>query len=103
MGTSRYYTPGEVALHNVPSDCWVSYLGKVYDLTLLCKEHMGDVLLKPIIANAGRDISHWFNSEDGEVSDVLLLCYTPECMCVCVCMYVCVCSLMFKGVTISNL
>ena len=38
----RFYTPTEVAAHNVSSDCWVSYLGKVYDLTPLCQEHSGE-------------------------------------------------------------
>ena len=37
----RFYTPKEVAAHNAPSDCWVSYLGNVYDLTGFCKEHAG--------------------------------------------------------------
>lgn len=37
----RYYTPTEVAAHNVSSDCWVSYLGKVYDLTPLCQDYSG--------------------------------------------------------------
>ena len=42
MSRPRYYTPKEVAAHNAPGDCWVSYLGKVYDLTSLCKEHTGE-------------------------------------------------------------
>lgn len=28
----------------------------------------GDILLKPIVANAGKDISHWFNPETKDVS-----------------------------------
>ena len=28
----------------------------------------GDVLLKPIVANAGLDISHWFNPKTKDVS-----------------------------------
>lgn len=42
MSRPRYYTPKEVAAHNAPGDCWVSYLGKVYNLTSLCKEHTGE-------------------------------------------------------------
>ena len=42
MSRPRYYTPKEVAAHNTPGDCWVSYLGKVYDLTSLCKECTGE-------------------------------------------------------------
>ena len=89
MPRPRYFTPREVAAHNTPADCWVSYLGKVYDLTPLCKEHAGilstlkfiifcklyrnfsaagNVLLKPILTNAGRDISHWFDPESKDVS-----------------------------------
>ena len=30
--------------------------------------YVGNVLLKPIIAAAGKDISHWFNAETGDVS-----------------------------------
>ena len=33
----RYYTPYEVAQHNTPDDCWVSFLGSVYDLTRLIR------------------------------------------------------------------
>lgn len=35
----RYFTPAEVAEHNLPEDLWVSYLGSVYDLTPLAQEH----------------------------------------------------------------
>ena len=44
------------------SDC-----SGVYDLTSLARKHAGDVLLKPIVAAAGTDISHWFEPETGEV------------------------------------
>ncbi|GBF98786.1 hypothetical protein Rsub_11368 [Raphidocelis subcapitata] len=33
----RYYTPQEVSMHNTPNDCWVSFLGGVYDLTRVLK------------------------------------------------------------------
>lgn len=33
----RYYTPYEVACHNSPNDCWISCLGRVYDLTDLVR------------------------------------------------------------------
>lgn len=64
---TKYYTPGEVAAHNTHSDCWVSFLGKVYDLTELCQNNSGNVLLKPILANAGKDISHWFDPKTKDV------------------------------------
>ena len=39
----RYFTPNEVSLHNTPEDCWVSFLGKVYNLTPLVKDHKGNL------------------------------------------------------------
>lgn len=36
-----YYSNSEVALHNVLSDCWVSYFGNVYNLTKLIGENKG--------------------------------------------------------------
>lgn len=69
QGSNRpsFFTPGEVSLHNTIRDIWVSYLGKVYNLTPLCEEYSGDVLLKPIIGNAGKDISHWFDEKTGDI------------------------------------
>jgi len=82
----RYFTPSEVAVHNTSSDCWVSFLGNVYDLTPLCEEHSGtmigdcksilndylagNVLLKPIVAHAGKDISHWFDPRKKDVRNL---------------------------------
>jgi len=57
----KYFTPNEVRLHRSADDIWVSYMGRVYDLTNLCETHAGNVLLRPIIANAGKDITHWFD------------------------------------------
>lgn len=64
----RYFTPAEVAQHNLPEDLWVSYLGYVYDLTPLAQEYKGDLLLKPILEVAGQDISHWFDPKTRDVS-----------------------------------
>ena len=64
---SRYYTPNEVALHNTPSDLWVSFLGKVYDLTDLVKANLDNDLIAPILAVAGQDISQWFNARTGDI------------------------------------
>lgn len=66
----KYYTPNEVSVHNTLKDLWVSFLGKVYDLTPLCEKNAGDVLLKPIIEAAGKDISHWFDKKTKDVSIV---------------------------------
>jgi cytochrome b involved in lipid metabolism len=38
----RYFTPKDVANHNSASDCWVSFLGKVYNLTPLIRDFKGD-------------------------------------------------------------
>ncbi|KAG7464641.1 hypothetical protein MATL_G00167750 [Megalops atlanticus] len=67
MHRPKYFTPTEVSQHNTVGDIWVSYLGKVYDLTPLVNEHKGDVLLKPILECAGKDISHWFNSKTKDI------------------------------------
>ena len=37
----KYYTPNEVSIHNTLKDLWVSFLGKVYDLTPLCEKNAG--------------------------------------------------------------
>mmetsp|Transcript_4249 Transcript_4249/g.4900 ORF Transcript_4249/g.4900 Transcript_4249/m.4900 type:complete len:230 (-) Transcript_4249:194-883(-) len=60
----RYYTPAEVGMHAAPDDVWVSFLGAVYNLTPLVKEHTGP-LVDPIVKAAGTDISHWFDPESG--------------------------------------
>lgn len=50
----------------------------------------GDILLKPIMANAGKDISHWFDSETRDVScsvtpgaDMVVCTYVRICTYVC--------------------
>lgn len=43
MRRPKYFTPSEVSLHNTLGDLWVSYLGKVYDLTPLVNEFKGKV------------------------------------------------------------
>lgn len=56
-----YFTPDEVVVHNTPEDCWVSFLGSVYNLTPLIEENLGKRTIKPILAFAGKDISDWFD------------------------------------------
>lgn len=41
----KYFTPKEVSLHNTLGDIWVSYLGKVYNLTPLEEEYKGKSLI----------------------------------------------------------
>ncbi|XP_028291327.1 cytochrome b5 domain-containing protein 1 [Gouania willdenowi] len=69
----RFFTPSEVAAHNIAEDLWVSFLGKVLDLSPIMEKHKGDALLLPILERAGGDISNWFdpNTED------LLTCVDP--------------------------
>ncbi|EKX41785.1 hypothetical protein GUITHDRAFT_88327 [Guillardia theta CCMP2712] len=76
--TRTYFTPNEVASHNSSqNDCWVSFLGRVYNLTDLILENKGwyedaekrrrmtvklaGALIQPIADAAGKDISHWFD------------------------------------------
>lgn len=61
----RYYTPADVAKHRSSHDCWVSFLGRVYDLTPLLASYQG-ALAQPIIQAAGTDISHWFDAKTGQ-------------------------------------
>ena len=41
MVRPKYFTPNEVSIHSTQKDLWVSFLGKVYDLTSLCETHQG--------------------------------------------------------------
>ena len=44
MARPKYFTPTQVAAHNTHSDCWVSFLGRVYNLTPLCERHAGEYI-----------------------------------------------------------
>ncbi|KAJ9510897.1 hypothetical protein QJQ45_027693, partial [Haematococcus lacustris] len=74
----RYYTPYEVehavkirvAQHNTPEDCWVSFLGEVYELTRLIQRFPGKIT-EPIIKAAGTDISHWFDAKTRTVKTII--------------------------------
>eukprot|EP00163_Fabomonas_tropica_P034898 TRINITY_DN9961_c0_g1_i1.p1 TRINITY_DN9961_c0_g1~~TRINITY_DN9961_c0_g1_i1.p1 ORF type:complete len:234 (+),score=32.41 TRINITY_DN9961_c0_g1_i1:81-782(+) len=78
-----FYTPAEVARHSDPSDCWVSLLGRVYDLTFLIRDNAGN-LDRPILEMAGKDISHWFDPETGDIryhiepTSLVRTPYTPQ-------------------------
>jgi cytochrome b involved in lipid metabolism len=56
----RYYTPAEVAKHDRADDLRVSLFGKVLDLSELVRANRG-LLVQPLIAAAGTDITHWFD------------------------------------------
>ncbi|KAJ8612655.1 hypothetical protein CTAYLR_002105 [Chrysophaeum taylorii] len=57
----RYYTRAEIAAHNSGDDAWVSIDGNVFDLTELIAANRG-TLTQPLVANAGKDLSHWFRN-----------------------------------------
>ncbi|XP_008196009.2 cytochrome b5 domain-containing protein 1 [Tribolium castaneum] len=61
------YAPFEVIIHNQPTDCWLSLLGKVLDVTPLVREYKDKNCIKPILAFAGKDVSHWFDEKTGEI------------------------------------
>ena len=42
MRRSKYFTPNEVSIHNTAKDIWVSFLGKVYDLTPFVELNAGN-------------------------------------------------------------
>ncbi len=42
-------------------------VGNVYNLTPLIKTHAGSPLVKPLLAAAGTDLSHYFDAATGEV------------------------------------
>ncbi|KAK6632294.1 hypothetical protein RUM44_007335 [Polyplax serrata] len=67
----RYYLPTDVVLHNKPNDIWVSFLGKVCNITPLVKEYKGRRELKPLLAYAGKDISHWFDKRTQDIKFVV--------------------------------
>lgn len=65
--TRNYIAPFEVVVHNTADDCWVSFLGKVLDVTPLVQEYADQDCIKPILARAGKDISDWFDSKTGDI------------------------------------
>ena len=40
----QFFTPHEVAVHNAPDDLWMSWLGKVYNLTPLVAQLKGELI-----------------------------------------------------------
>ncbi|GAA5996777.1 hypothetical protein JCM5350_007784 [Sporobolomyces pararoseus] len=51
---NRIYTEEDVSLHSSASDCWVTYKGKVYDVTSFLEDHPGSDEL--ILQYAGKDV-----------------------------------------------
>ena len=67
-GELPYYTPAQVARHSVVSDCWLSFLGKVIDISEFVRREQPE-LVQSIISAAGTDVSHWF-AKDGDLKTV---------------------------------
>lgn len=57
----RYYTKNDVSKHFQSGDLWVTMFNRVLDLSPLIQENFISPLCKPLIDNAGKDISHFFN------------------------------------------
>ena len=82
MARVKYFTPRDVSLHNAPSDCWVSWLGSVYDLSSVTMSGAWDIYtsgyctgvdgVELLLGHAGTDVSEWFDAETG---DVRIMCY----------------------------
>lgn len=64
--SQRFFTPAEVAMHNNADDCWVSFFGKVVNLTSVIKSNKG-YLVQPLVDHAGTDITHWFDPKTHDV------------------------------------
>lgn len=67
-GRLPWVSSADVKVHNHEEDCWISFLGKVFDLTSLLAQHKDDPLSIPILRNAGEDISHWFDPKTCKVN-----------------------------------
>lgn len=77
-----YFAPFEIVVHNTPDDCWVSFLGKVCNITSLIADYASDNCIKPLLAMAGKDISHWFDTRTGDIRHFihpLTGCRIPYC------------------------
>ena len=58
----RIYTASDVLQHNSESSCWVTYRGKVLDVTIFLMDHPGgeDIILK----HAGKDVEYAMNDSE---------------------------------------
>lgn len=68
------FAPFEVVIHNAPVDCWVSFLGKVFNITSIIRQYIHtdqENIIKPLLAFAGKDLSHWFDEATGELQHFL--------------------------------
>ena len=62
----RYYTKNDVSKHFQSGDLWITMFNRVLDLSPLIQDNFTSALCKPLIDNAGKDISHFFNPKTQE-------------------------------------
>lgn len=83
MSRIRYYTSDEISIHNCAEDCWVSIYDTVYDITSLIQLNRNE-LSEPLIKEAGKSISHWFNKNTKDIKTYMdpirniTMPYTPN-------------------------
>lgn len=58
-----YFLPEEVMTHNTYDDCWIIIYGVVKNVSKLIEEYWNTDLVKPLLKEAGKDISYWFEIE----------------------------------------
>lgn len=63
---NTYYLLEEVASHNTSHDCWLIIFGVVKNVGALIEEFRHTDLVDPILREAGRDVSYWFEMEGRE-------------------------------------
>lgn len=61
----RFYTIEDLEPHSTYDNCWVVIHSRVLDISQLLIDFKGDPLGRPLINNAGTDISRWFDKTTG--------------------------------------
>lgn len=59
----KYFLPEEVSGHRTADDCWIVIFGVVKNVTALIEEFRDTGLANPILIEAGRDVSYWFETD----------------------------------------
>lgn len=50
-------------MHKTNQDCWLTIYGVVKNVTRLIKQFQDTKLIKPLIREAGQDVSYWFEMD----------------------------------------
>lgn len=80
----NYYNLEDLETHITYDDCWIAVFGKVLDLSELLIKNKHSDLINPILSNAGKDLTHWFDDKTKDPKtkiDIELgkrVYYTPE-------------------------